>query len=226
MHIMSQAVRRMTLEEFAEWQSHQDVRCELVEGQVFAMTGATFAHDIVVGNLSFSLARQLRDTNSKCRPFTADIGLVTGRATLRRPDVAVYCPPFNLGATSSSDPTLVADVLSPSTERVDQVAKLLEYRALPTLRTILLLAPDQIDIGVWRRVDGVEWRYDHILDDSSGMIEIPDLGLTIPVHELYVGAALQPITRPRLVWPDTKGHPARTHARTLTLPRPGDRFGA
>jgi Uma2 family endonuclease len=199
---MSEAVRKMSLEEFDAWQPHQEVRCELVDGLIYAMTGATFAHDLIVGNLSFALANQLRANGSPCRPFTADIGLVTGPATLRRPDVSVYCPPFETRATRSSEPSLVAEVLSPSTVRVDQLAKMLEYRALPALRTILLLAPDQVDIGAWQREADGSWRYAHTLDDLSAKIELPEFGLSLAVRDIYEGADVRTVARPRLVWPD------------------------
>ncbi len=199
---MSQALRRMSLEKFDAWQPHQDIRCELVDGLVFAITGATFAHDIIVGNLSFALTASLRAKGSLCRPFSADIGLVTGSATLRRPDVSVYCPPFDTAAMRSSVPLLVAEVLSPSTERVDQLAKMLEYRALRALHTILLLAPDQIDIGVWRRESCEAWRYTHIIDDASATIELSEFGTSLAVRDLYTGADIKVVARPRLVWPD------------------------
>lgn len=199
---MSQAAHRMTLDEFDIWQTYQDVRCELVDGQVYAMTGATFAHDRLVANLLIALGSRLRAAGNPCAPSTADIGIVTGPSSLRRPDVAVHCPPFDDAATRSNAPTLVAEILSPSTQRIDQVAKLLEYRALPALRTILLLAPDQIDIGIWRRSTGDAWTYAHIIDDDAGSIDLPNLGVVLPVAELYLGASVKPVARPRLVWPD------------------------
>jgi Uma2 family endonuclease len=199
---MSEAIRKMSLEEFDAWQPHQNVRCELVDGLIFAMTGATFAHDIIVGNLLVALTNQLRAKGSQCRAFTADIGCVTGPATLRRPDVSVYCPPFETRATRSSEPSLVAEVLSPSTARVDQLAKMLECRTLPALRTILLLAPDQVDIGAWQREPDGTWRYIHTLDDLSATIEFPEFGLALAVSEIYEGADVRPVARPRLVWPD------------------------
>ena len=199
---MSDAVRKMSLEEFDAWQPHQDVRCELVDGLIYAMTGATIAHDIIVGNLSAALLNQLRANGSLCRPFSADVGITTGPATLRRPDVTVLCPPFDTKATRSSEPTLIAEVLSPSTERIDQMAKMFEYQALPSLRTYLLIAPDQIDIGIWRREPAAAWRYTHIFDELSASGELPELGVTLAVSDLYAGADVRTVTRPRLVWPD------------------------
>ena len=197
---MSEAIRRMTLEEFDAWQPHQDVRCELVDGLVFAMTGATFAHDIVVGNLFLTIGNGLAAKGSHCRPFTADIGFKTGPATLRRPDLAVYCPPFDLQATRSTEPVLVAEVLSPSTERVDQMAKLQEYRAAASLHTILILAPDLIEIGIWRRQMGDAWQFDSITDDASAALDLTAFGFSIAVRAVYAGAELRHSGRPRLVW--------------------------
>ena len=164
------------------------------------MTGATIAHDIIVGNLSAALLNQLRANGSLCRPFSTDVGITTGPATLRRPDVTVLCPPFDTKATRCSEPTLIAEVLSPSTERIDQMAKMFEYQALPSLRTYLLIAPDQIDI--WRREPAAAWRYTHIFDELSASGELPELGVTLAVSDLYAGADVRTVTRPRLVWPD------------------------
>ena len=134
---MSEAVpHRLTLEEFDRWQTLQEVRCELIDGRPMAMTGASFAgasfaHDIVVSNLIYLLTDRLRARRSECRVFTANIGLVTGPDTLRRPDVSVYCPPFDTQATRSDRPVLVVEVASPSTRQIDRAMRLDEYRALP-----------------------------------------------------------------------------------------------
>ena len=200
---MSQAVQRtMGFDEFEVWQSHQDVRCELVEGQPVAMTGATFAHDIVVSNLSFALGVQLRAKGSGCRAFTADIGLVTGPNTLRRPDVAVYCPPFDGRASRSDKPVLVAEVASASTELVDQLFKVDEYRALASLQTILLVEPERLDIGVWERHEGAAWIHRRLTGNLAATLDIPGLGLSLAVADIYDGVTLPPVTGPRLVWTD------------------------
>ena len=196
------AARRMTVDAFLDWQAVQDIRCELVDGRPMAMTGASFAHDLVVGNLAFALRRQLHARSSKCRVFSADIGLVTGPATLRRPDLAVYCPPFERAASKSDQPKLVAEVLSRSTEHVDQFMKLDEYRALSSLNTILILEPERIDVGVWQRVDAVNWHHVRHKGDMDATVTLPDLGFSIAVRDVYDDVVLRPLNSPRLVWPE------------------------
>jgi Uma2 family endonuclease len=155
----------------------------------------------VVGNLFLALGNALREQGSLCRPFTADIGLRTGPTTLRRPDLAIYCPPFERQARRSEHPVLVAEVFSASTQHVDQHAKLDEYKALESLQTILLLEPEQVDVGVWRRGSG-GWMHHRLPDDLSAIVEAQGLGLSIALADIYRGVELRPRTGPKLIWPD------------------------
>ena len=145
------AAHRMDLDEFLTWQEQQEWRCELVDGRPVAMTGATFAHDRIVGNLRWSLKNQLRAANSPCSSFGADIGVQISSWTLRCPDVSVYCPPFEETAARSNRLRFIAEVLSRSTEHVDYFVKVEEYKTFPALQTILLVSPLTVDLGVWTR---------------------------------------------------------------------------
>ncbi len=196
------AARRMTVDAFLDWQAVQDIRCELVDGRPMAMTGASFAHDLVVGNLAFALRRQLHARSSKCKVFSADIGFVTGPATLRRPDLAVYCPPFDRAASKSDQPKLVVEVLSRSTEHVDQFMKLDEYRAVPSLDTIMILEPERIDVGVWQRGGDGSWQHVRHKGDLDVTLTVPGLGCTIALRDVYDDVVLRPLASPRLVWPE------------------------
>ena len=103
---MSERVtRRMTEPEFLEWQRHQDLRYELVDGTPRAMTGARFRHDRVINALS-ALLDALEGIDSPCRPFNADIAVRVPSGDLRRPDVSVHCPPFDEEAMVSDRPRL------------------------------------------------------------------------------------------------------------------------
>lgn len=89
---MSEAVLpRMSLEEFLPWQEGQEQRCELVDGQPVAMAGAKQKHDIIVTNALIRIGGKLDGT--PCRPFTADITVVTRSRNGRHPDFGVDCGP-------------------------------------------------------------------------------------------------------------------------------------
>ncbi len=198
---MSEAVAPlMTINGFLAWQESQEFRCELIDGRPVAMTGATFAHDRVVGNLRWTLKTALRAAGSPCEPFGADIGLVVTPLTLRRPDVAVYCPPFDEAAATSDRPRLIAEVLSRSTEHVDYFVKVEEFKMIDTLQTILLVSPQAVDLGVWSR-DGENWAHRRIRD-MNDVVDLADLGITLPMQDIYEGVQLVPSRRPRFVWPD------------------------
>ena len=88
-----------------------------------------------------------------------------------------------------------------STQHVDQHAKLDEYKALESLQTILLLEPEQVDVGVWRRGSG-GWMHHRLPDDLSAIVEAQGLGLSIALADIYRGVELRPRTGPKLIWPD------------------------
>ena len=198
---MSEAVAHlMTMDEFLTWQERQDVRCGLVDGRPVAMTGATFAHDRVVGNLRWALKTNLRNAGSLCEPFGADIGLVVTPQTLRRPDVAVYCPPFEETAVKADRPRLIAEVLSRSTEHVDYFMEVEEFKNIDALQTILLVSPQAIDLGIWTR-GGSSWKHQRVREVGE-FVHLADLGISLAVRDIYDGVRLMPPDGPRLVWPE------------------------
>ena len=135
------AARRMTVAEFLIWQLSQRDRYELVDGRPVAMTGTKLRHDRVTSNALSEIQRQLRAAGNPCDAFTDDIGILTKPGQLRRPDVSVLCPPFDEESMTSDRPRLVVEVLSDSTERVDRLIKLDEYKSLESLDYIILADP-------------------------------------------------------------------------------------
>ena len=192
------AIRLMSIDEFLVWQEAHEQRAELVDGRPVAMTGATFAHDRVVGNVRLCLSTALRAAGSQCDAFGADIGATTGPMTLRRPDVAVYCPPFDEAAAKSDRPRLIVEVLSRSTEQIDYVTKLEEYKTLSSLRTVLLIDPWATAIGVWERDATGAWQY-RVLRDMDAVLELADLGISIPVRDVYERVSLNPAKSSQMI---------------------------
>jgi Uma2 family endonuclease len=196
------APRRMSLAEFLEWDLRQDERYELVDGEPRAMTGARVSHERVVGNVAFGLRSRLRAAGSPCDVFGADIALLVPAGNVRRPDLAVYCPPFDERVTMLEHPRLVVEVLSESTRLMDQIVKLDEYKAIPGLDYILLVAPVFREVGVWARDDTSVWQAT-ILRGAEDAIDLTRLGVSLPLSEVYERVMIQEVTGPRLVWPET-----------------------
>ena len=193
--------RRMSVAEFLEWGSRQEDRYELVDGEPRAMTGARVSHDRVVVNVMTSLRNRLRAAGSPCDVFGADVALTVPGGNVRRPDLAVYCPPFDEQTMALDNPRLIAEVLSASTHRIDQLFKLEEYQAIASLDAIIFITPTVRLVGVWSRDEKKAWRRLEVRDEAAS-IELPKLGISLPLSEVYERVAFQDAAGPRLVWPD------------------------
>lgn len=150
----------MTVDQFLKIYEGVEGRYELVDGHVYAMAGGSAAHSYIAGNVLTLLRQALRGTG--CRPFNADMGLRLSDETLRYPDAAVYCDPRDLDldpnvAQAYRHPSLVIEVLSPSTRIEDRAVKVLEYKSIATVDSIVLVDPVAKTIEVHERLDGENW---------------------------------------------------------------------
>jgi Uma2 family endonuclease len=180
------APRRMTLAEFLEWQRGQELRYELVDGFPQAMTGARRRHDIARGNAEAFLRTALRAAGHGCLPFGPDIGIQVYPGQLRRPELSVQCPSFDMEDMVSSSPRLVLEVPSDSNRRVDEYVKQDEYKSMASLDYIVLMSPREVDVAVWSRDGERHWqRTRHLTPDD--VIPLPLLGTSLPLAVLYEG---------------------------------------
>lgn len=178
------AARSMSEAEFFAWQERQEERYEYVDGRLIprSMTGATQRHDRVLTNALVALHGTLR--GGPCRPMSPDVAVRTRPGRLRRPDVTVDCGPYEASALVASTPVLVLEVLSPSTERIDTIVKVGEYKALASLRHILVAEPDAAHVLHYARDDEGDWaELDHI--GLGTVIDLPALGCALSMADLY-----------------------------------------
>lgn len=183
-----QRVKRMTVEEFFDWQMLQDRNYELVDGvpvlTVKAMTGASDQHDRITVNAIGTLFQRLR--GKPCRPKTSDTSIKTFRGT-RRPDITIECGSPNRRDMAADEPRMVIEVLSPSTMRFDRFQKLAEYQQHPAIRVILVVDSEAPQVTLWRR-DGERWQ----TEEFSGLaatIPLPEIDADLPLAELYLDVA-------------------------------------
>lgn len=137
-----------TVDDFLAWEGEQEARYEWDGASVVAMTGATLGHNAVVGNI----ARVLFDQRpADCRTFSETVKLRIGDV-IRYPDVVLACSEtFDLSDDVLDDAMVIIEVLSPSTARVDRVAKLAEYARVPSLESYLLVDPERRHVELYRR---------------------------------------------------------------------------
>jgi Uma2 family endonuclease len=177
--------RRMTPDEFLEWQKRQDRNYELVDGlpmlPLKAMTGATRRHDRVVTNTMFALMRQLH--GGPCWPTTDDIATCIPAGNIRRPDITVECGGPADARMEAQEPVAVIEVLSPSTMSFDRLRKLEEYKTVAAIRAILLVDTEAARIDVWRR-SATGWALESY-DGLGATVPLPEIGAELPLAGIY-----------------------------------------
>lgn len=169
-----------TLAEFLDWERHQTVRYEWDGVQPVAMVGGSLAHTELATRLSDRLRAALR--GGPCTVVRADLKVLTERGSRARyPDLVVTCAPIRPSDTEVPEPLLIVEVLSETTAAAGRGAKRAEYAALPSLQRYVMLAQDECLALVCDRAGGFEERA------VRNSLDLPELGLTMPLAELYQG---------------------------------------
>jgi Uma2 family endonuclease len=162
-----------------------DAKAELVDGMILMMAGGSPRHAAIAANLIAALMPRLR--GSGCRPYGSDLAARTGEASIRFPDVSVYCNdparPVDENAKLIGDPRIIFEVLSPSTASNDQITKLREYKALAGVDMIVFVDPDNERLRVVQRDGTPEWadRWQTSGDDLT----LTSLDITVPHDEIF-----------------------------------------
>jgi Uma2 family endonuclease len=165
---------------------------EYSAGRIYAMAGATARHNRIAGNLYRELSNQLR--GGPCEAFPSDLqvkGSGQAGAFYYYPDVTVDCSSINDEATYTETPSVVIEVLSPHTERIDQGEKLLNYRGIPSLKVYVLVSQTHPRVAVHRRVRQ-EWNQE-IVEGSKRSLELPEIGCSIPFSAIFERVDLEPV---------------------------------
>jgi Uma2 family endonuclease len=174
----------ITLEAYLEWENAQVERHEFHRGEVFAMVGAGRAHGCVVANLMRQFGNQL--AGSPCRAFSENMKLQIADDTVLYPDVFVTCDRADLATDLIfRAPTVVVEVLSPSTQSYDRSQKFALYRRLTSLQEYLLVDPDTRRVEGFRRDALGQW----VLHDMSDgpALEAASVGATVPLADVFDG---------------------------------------
>lgn len=180
--------RRWSTHEYLAFERQSETKHEFIAGQILAMTGASRSHGRIVWNICGQLYPQLQDRG--CEGFAGDMRVhipVTERYTY--PDVVVACgePQFEDAELDTLlSPTLIIEVLSPSTEDHDRGSKLFHYRSIPSLLGILLIAQDKILVERYHRQSDGGWLLTDI-DDPEAVLELQEIDARLALKDVYRG---------------------------------------
>jgi len=180
--------RRLSLEEYLAMEEASPIKHEFVAGEVHAMSGVALRHNLITLNL----VRRLHGPGRarRCSVLATDVKVhVMDR--IYYPDVMVACGKAAAVELIVDEPSLIAEVTSPSTRAVDRREKLDAYLRISSLRQYLIIDQRRKHVLCYGRHENGDWLRDEI--EGDGDIEIPFLETRVTMAELYEDVTLPPL---------------------------------
>lgn len=172
---------RYTYEDYLAYERDSKMKHEFVDGEIYAMAGGSARHSALAFRVGGALYGALPPG---CTAFQSDMKLrvlATGRATY--PDVSMVCGPIEFdpadpNGTTITNPSLLVEVLSPSTEEVDRGAKLEDYQLISSLEEYVLVS-QYPRIEIYRRLSSGSWEYRDVREGAAQLASGATLDLAI-----------------------------------------------
>jgi Uma2 family endonuclease len=176
----------MTESEYLAFERESDIRHEYVDGEIYAMSGGSWNHSVIISNTNRSLGNQLE--GQPCISISSEMRLhVASAKAYRYPDVMVVCgePLIREDRTDIiTNPIVLIEVLSPSTASIDHIEKKYEYFQIPTVNEYLIVSQDKPQIERYLRQND-----DTLLNDMvsglDAMIELSSINCTLEPSDVY-----------------------------------------
>jgi len=180
------AKKRLSTDEYLAIENAAAFKSEFYDGEMFAMAGASPTHNFIKDNLIRGLGNRLQ--SGRCRTASSDQRIRIERTGLfTYPDIVVVCgkPEISMrDPLAILNPSVLIEILSPSTEKYDRGTKLKQYRQIPGLKEYILVAQDEAHAeryfvqadGTWSLMDVV---------GLSANLELAALGISVPLAEIY-----------------------------------------
>ncbi len=190
---MSTATRTaLTPEEFLIRERLADERSIYLDGEVIPMPGASRQHNRIAVNLCVLIGNQLVDRD--CELYLTDMRVWVPPARMYcYPDLVVVRgePRFLDGEFDNLlNPTLIVEILSPSTQALDRGAKFAGYRLLESLQQYVLIRQDRVGVELYTR-HGDAW--DRVeLDGPAEILVLDSIGCAIPLADIYAKVRFDP----------------------------------
>lgn len=178
--------RKFTVEEYLEMERASEQKHEYFNGEIFAMSGASFKHNIIFRNLYGELAYGLK--GKSCRPYGSDMRVHIPENTLYTyPDISIFCRDI-MNDEGDNDifvqPSVLIEILSPSTKNYDRGTKFKLYRDIPSLREYILVDSEAIGVEIFRINENGHWQLDEY-KNMNEIFTINTVGFQLSLNELY-----------------------------------------
>jgi Uma2 family endonuclease len=178
----------LTTAEFLAFERESTQKHQYFQGAVFDMGGASFAHNQIFANTFLSIGIALK--GKKCKPFGGDLRLHIPPNTLYTyPDISVYCDDLIFTDNTfdtATNPTVLIEILSPSTRDYDLGGKFTQYRDIETLKTYVVIDSQKAMVQKFVKNNDNSWN----LSDFHGLeavLTVESIAVSLPLNEIYEG---------------------------------------
>ena len=181
----AQAIAALSYAEYIEFENTSEQKHEYLRGEIFAMAGGTLEHARLASRISWLLGNAL--AGKPCETFSSDAKVRVDATDLTTyPDVTVICGHIErspIDAEAATNPVVLVEVLSQSTEAYDRGEKFSHYRQLDSLREYVLVAQDEPRLEVFRRTNSGTWELFEAR--SGGSVTLASVGVEISVDDVF-----------------------------------------
>jgi Uma2 family endonuclease len=189
--IVAYGKKNFTIEEYLEYENASDEKHEYYQGEIFAMSGSKVPHNIITGNFAFNLRKGLQGTS--CNTFNSDQRIfIPSNSLFTYPDISIICGEI---ITRDNDdwnilnPSVIIEVLSPSTKSYDRGDKFKLYRDIPSLKEYILVDSGSISVEVFRLNNKNHWELEEY-KKGEDILFVKTMQLSISLKDIYEGTKL------------------------------------
>ena len=161
-------------------------KSEYYKGEVFAMSGASSKHNRIVASIIISIGQYLK--NGKCYIYPSDLRVHNpANGLYTYPDVTIVCGKeeyLDEEFDTLLNPTVLIEVLSPTTEEYDRGTKFKLYRSIPSLKNYIMIGSTEISAEIYTRMENNEWKLS-MVKEKEGIIHISAIEYDLALTDVY-----------------------------------------
>ncbi|MEM9932758.1 MAG: Uma2 family endonuclease [Bacteroidota bacterium] len=181
--------RVYSLEEYIALElAEPNQKYEFIKGHIYTRSGGSIHHGIIISNTSFLIKEQLKQKKKDCTTLGSDVKLaIKENHTYLYPDITVICGPIEIDKNvkeAISNPGLIIEVLSKSTQDYDQSRKFRLYRSIPSITEYVMIDPYQVAVESFYQKGGGDW-YIQTYESLEEELSLQSLDISIKLQEIY-----------------------------------------
>jgi Uma2 family endonuclease len=181
-------VQKLTMEQYLELERAATEKHEYVDGEMVAMAGGSPRHALITANIGGALRQALRGKG--CLTFSPDVRVCAfWDKLIAYPDVSIVCGPpayADEKRDTLTNPTVLVEVLSPSTMNYDRGEKAARYRQMPSVKEFLIVEQEAVSVEHYRRLPDGSWQI-VIQHNPDDVLRLESIQCELLLSEIYEG---------------------------------------